>query len=539
MKKSLLSLLCITMSVMAFAYDFAAKSANDTTLYYNYLGGDSVELVQATPIYSGAIIVPEYVTDSQGVELRVTKIGNNALAGCNGCPSISAISIPQSINHIAERAFADSWWGTGTTDLYLPNLKIIENNAFNSSRMILSLYAPNLETLGSSAFKACRNIKSVVWPDTIPIRGETFSSAVSLLGFNFPKNQDTIYTGTFAGCWMLKQIVIPEQVRVIRSQAFMACMSLKSLFIPQNVDSIGSQVIYGTKDIQGSPGWICDDGVYSTDVGCPYSRYNASNKLSSIYFERPTPPRLHKSAFTNVIKDNVICYVPINSIQAYLADTLYTNAFKEIIGIKYGDVDIKPNSPNSVDFKWKMEDSSITQYTIKIFEKSNLFGEYHICVDGMAITCFDTIKGSQGSSSVQARRIQQIPQQKKDTTYSTDEMYVLTINDLSDNTTYTYEISGMDEQNNILYHDEGTFTTPKRQMTQSDALPIIQDDNKDYTIHANGNKVHINSHSQLEIFIYAIEGQLMYHKRTNEGTIALPSGLYIIQVNGKAQKVVL
>ena len=93
MKKLFLLLLTLVATTALWAHDFEVDG-----IYYNYLGGNNVEVTyrgddyDSYDEYAGEVIIPSTVTYN-GTTYGVTSIGNRAFAYCS---SLTSVTIPNS-----------------------------------------------------------------------------------------------------------------------------------------------------------------------------------------------------------------------------------------------------------------------------------------------------------------------------------------------------------------------------------------------------------------------------------------------------------
>ena len=74
---------------------------------------------------------------------------------------------------------------------------------------------PNLINLNKELFLNCKNLKEIIIPDGIRIiEARVFANCSNLEKIVFPANLAKIEEGAFAGCEMLKPIVIPNDVLI-------------------------------------------------------------------------------------------------------------------------------------------------------------------------------------------------------------------------------------------------------------------------------------------------------------------------------------
>lgn len=502
MKKLLLSLLCITMSVMAYASDFAAKSANDTTLYYNYLGGDSVEVTHnGQGTYSGEIVIPSLVNDGVS-SYRVASIGDSAFFEC---VNLQSVDIPDDILTIGDKAFYHC--------AYLQTINIpqgvsrIGKWAFFlciNLRSHLSL-PKGLSSIGYGAFGRCPALTSI----SVDTENTTYDSRNNCNAI--------IETASNAIIASSNNSWIPSTVTRIEDYA---CSDRKHKFIdiPNSVTSIGSYAFYFCSGLTSIK-------IPSRVINIGNSAFGECINLMTVHCEAITPPELGNFVFKE-ISNEAILFVPYEAVKTYKAAPYWSTSFSEIKGY----VEVIPESETSVDLTWIPIDD-VEQYHIMIYEDTthtSLIREYYVNADGKQV------RPQNDGNAPTAHTPNFIIQQKKDTTYSTDELYVLTIEDLSPDVVYSFVIEGCNAEHKVIYHETGTFQT--KQPNKDDGVSYLGV-NCEWN-YVNG-ELQITEEASSNIYIYTIDGQLIYRKRTSNCTIALPSGLYIIRINGKAQKVVL
>ena len=81
----------------------------------------------------------------------------------------------------------------------------------------------------------------------IPKSGD--DGPITIIDWGDDWNEDAL-SGTFAKCYSLKSIIIPQSVTSIGKHAFANCSSLTSIEIPSSVTSIGESAFYGCNGIK-------------------------------------------------------------------------------------------------------------------------------------------------------------------------------------------------------------------------------------------------------------------------------------------------
>ena len=269
MKKGLLLVFTLFMSIVGYAYDIAVNYADGVTIYYNYYNnGTELEVVKA--LYSGKVNIPEEVT-YMGRTRKVTNIGNEAFQNCRG---LTSVTIPNSVTSIGNSAFQNC---SGLTSVTIPNsVTSIGDSAFSGCSGLTSVTIVNSVTsIGGSAFSVCSGLTSVVIPNSVITIGyKAFYGCSGLTSVTIGNSVTSIGDNAFEDCssltsvhitdieaWCkisfssnplyyahhlylngeeIKDLVIPNSVTSIGNYAFNGCSGLTSVSIPNSVTSIGN-----------------------------------------------------------------------------------------------------------------------------------------------------------------------------------------------------------------------------------------------------------------------------------------------------------
>ena len=179
------------------------------------------------------------------------------------CPSLSTITLPDSVTRIGSWIFSDC---IRLEEVVLSkNLTEIPYYAFGDCAALQTLSIPyGVETIGESAFRGCSRMENVMIPDSVTsIATNAFADCVGLNNIVIPdsvtklgknvfeyctglqevvlsSNLATIPYGVFSNCTALQHISIPEGVKTIGEKAFLGCSFLKTLVLPSSMTNINS-----------------------------------------------------------------------------------------------------------------------------------------------------------------------------------------------------------------------------------------------------------------------------------------------------------
>ena len=195
--------------------------------------------------------------------------------GYNGYPweeftmNIKSVEIKEGVTNIPSRAFS---YCTSLKTVKIPNgVTTIGEYAFGDCSKLESIEIPNsVTTIGSSVFEYCTSLKIVKIPDGVTsidlgwYSGEKMEDvkviivpdSVEELPNNFcykmtgleavylGNNIISIPTSTFARCYYLQFIHLPEELAEIGYGAFQFAMSLPEMYFPSTVESIGTKAFW-------------------------------------------------------------------------------------------------------------------------------------------------------------------------------------------------------------------------------------------------------------------------------------------------------
>ena len=231
-----------------FNFNIRLEGAGSVAVEYTPFTLTADNYTQAGITREGDVVIPEtFVYD--GVNYKVTSIGDSAFYGCtgitsveipnsvtsigysafNGCTDLTSIEIPDSVTSIGNWAFANC---TGITSVEIGSgVTNIGNNIFNGCTGITSIEIPNSVTsIGYGAFDGCTSLTNIEIPEGVTsIERNVFQSCTSLTSIEIPDSVTSIGQSAFANCTGLTSVEIPDSVTSIRKNAFYGCTGLTSV----------------------------------------------------------------------------------------------------------------------------------------------------------------------------------------------------------------------------------------------------------------------------------------------------------------------
>ena len=260
-------------------------------------------LSQNTNITAASII--KAITEKAGTSYNNSSIKVLDLSGCTsltsigteafqGCSQLTKVTLPESLESIGDRAFADS----GLTEINLGDctrLERIGSGAFASSGLtsINLSGCTRLERIDTYAFSNCTSLASINLSGCASltlIDGVAFAgSALTEVNLSGCTKLTTISESVFHSCTGLTRVTLPASLTTIGISAFWGCSSLKNIYF-QSVPTIGENAFFDV---------ITDDRTLT--IHCPK---DSSEGLKTAL----TGKGFTESDFTNgkvVIKDDL------------------------------------------------------------------------------------------------------------------------------------------------------------------------------------------------------------------------------------------
>lgn len=229
--------------------------------------------------YEQELIVPN---DLDGH--RVTSIGDRAFYRCD---FLISVTLPDSIAFIGKSAFYQC---NSMSTINIPNgVTTIDDGAFVRCHSLVTLSLPDtVVIIGKAPFSPCGSLASIdvspEHPTLTVVEGALYEKATNTLiwypcgskadTYVVPEGTCIIGDSTFADCYSLVSIQLPNSITVIGENAFIRCAALTSINLPSNVTSIGKDAFFrcsSLKVITVTPGSYAEEWALSNGYEVTYT----------------------------------------------------------------------------------------------------------------------------------------------------------------------------------------------------------------------------------------------------------------------------
>lgn len=196
-------------------------------------------------------------------------------------PTIESVVISEGIDEISDHAF---YGCSSLKEVTCPDVVRISDHAFAECKSLTEFVCPKgVTALASAAFQNCTALTKVTLPNGLQqIYDEVFSGCSALSEIELPQTVTLIDNMAFYQCSSLTQINLPKEniamsvptgLHTIGEQAFAGCYALREVVIPKSVTHIGANAFEGARRVviyceaaskpQGwEDGWNNDRPVY-------------------------------------------------------------------------------------------------------------------------------------------------------------------------------------------------------------------------------------------------------------------------------------
>lgn len=248
------------------------------------------------------------------------------------------------------------------TNLYV---RVSANPAFSGVATISETVNYNFQNytvkeIGYEAFRNCTGLTSITIPNSITnIEGYAFYNCTGLTSITFPNSVTVIGNASFYGCTGLTAISIPSSVTTIDNFAFSGCTGLTSLSIPSSGTFINYAAFFGCSGLTslnlncpiGTSAFYQCTGLVSVTIntagiigteafyqctalntltitsayGIGDNAFNGCTSLNTVNCYITTPLLISSNVFSGVNVTNCTLNVPVGSVAAYEATSVWTD----------------------------------------------------------------------------------------------------------------------------------------------------------------------------------------------------------------------
>lgn len=199
--------------------------------------GSTITITDYPEASTGAVVIPATIAGKP-----VTAIGYLAFLNCG---EITSVSIPASVNSIADQAFVNC---VKLSTVNLPaGITRIGYNTFAACFKLNGVNIPSSVTyIDDSAFNSCKALTSITIPPTVTQMGHSvFYDCNSLVSVTLSPNVTDIGQFQFFSCDALTEITIPASVTSIGNSAFKLSFQLETVNFKGNAPTLGTDAFIG------------------------------------------------------------------------------------------------------------------------------------------------------------------------------------------------------------------------------------------------------------------------------------------------------
>lgn len=257
---------------------------------------------------------------------QITTIEYNAFSGCQ---SLALDHLPEALTYIGGSAFSNMKAMTGTITIPA-GVTTIDDSAFRGSGITGIVLPNNITSWGESIFNDCQSLKNVQLPQDMKIIPNwTFYNCKSLEAIDLPDGLEEIRYHAFDVSG-LTSIILPDSIKKVGDYAFASCQ-LSTFRMPDAfTDDMGAYSLAYNKQLKtvylGRNQDYSQWSLFTCLSGCD------SVQLLRIY--AGTPPQCE--TYYMPYRKNCVLEVPEDMVELY-QQTEKWNDFKDIRGFYTGD----------------------------------------------------------------------------------------------------------------------------------------------------------------------------------------------------------
>ena len=353
--------------------------------------------------------------------------------------------------------------------------------AFAGSTRLTSVTIPSsVTTIGAVAFRNATSLAKITIPYGVTrIGSSAFEGCTGLTEIVIPNSVTAILSSAFSGCTSLTEIVIPNSVITIGAGAFLNCISLTSITIGAGVTSIGASAFAGCTSLTAI-NVNANNTAFMSENGVLFNK----NKTTLIQFPSAkqittyTIPNSVTSIGDGAFRNSGLTSVTIGESVTSIERMAFDGS-RSLVEITI------PNSVTSIG-EWAFTGTGLTDIYVFWTTPPNI-----------SSGVFGSVFSSVWNANLH------IPK----------------------GTLSTYQNAPVWQNFNLVERAETS-------------VDIVENDSVNLFTTANG--IFVDAKETVQITVYNLLGQKMYQSVVfGSREIALPAGIYIVNVNGQSQKLIV
>lgn len=195
--------------------------------------------------------------------------------------NLRSVFIPSNVKCIYGSAFG--WCHNLETIMFAKDskLEIIGSNAFEHCKFTKIVLPDNVQSLGLNTFADCYYLTEIAIPDSVQgkLENDIFNGCTNLQSVIIGNGITEIGTGAFANCSNLQNLVVGNSVERIGRGSFLMTLNLKEIHIPSSVTSIGAYAFLGSAltnvSFENPENWVGTDYGNNENLLCVEDVYNS------------------------------------------------------------------------------------------------------------------------------------------------------------------------------------------------------------------------------------------------------------------------
>ena len=184
----------------------------------------------------------EKVIFNEGLE----EIGTEAFSGCN---NLKDVILPESLTTLGCEVFTSPYITTITIPKNVTNMGnsyTVGYSTFTGCKNLETvIFEKGMEKIPEIALYCCESVKNIDIPEGVKVIGNRAFRSTSIENLDLPSTLETIEENSIWECEKLKRLVLPDNVSSIGDEAFEGCLSLEEIKLNEGLKQIGTEAFSG------------------------------------------------------------------------------------------------------------------------------------------------------------------------------------------------------------------------------------------------------------------------------------------------------